>query len=134
MMSVVTLSPGIAARRRSTHSRYSSREYLRSILLRISVEPDCIGRWTCSQTVGTSAMAAITRSEKSLGCGLVKRTRRTPGTVPTARSRSAKSWVPSVYEFTVWPRSTTSVIPASTMSRVSRTTSSSRRLRSGPRV
>ncbi len=71
MMSVVSPSPGIAARRRETQSRYSSRVYRRSIRFSIEVEPLCIGRCTCSQTVGVPANAAITRSEKSFGCGLV---------------------------------------------------------------
>ena len=36
-------------------------------------------------------MAAIVSGRRSLGCGLVKRTRPMPSTAPTARSRSAKS-------------------------------------------
>ena len=58
-------------------------------------DPDCIGRCTCSHTASTSAMAAMTRSEKSFGCGLVNRMRRMPSTFPSARSRPAKSLVPS---------------------------------------
>jgi hypothetical protein len=87
-----------------------------------------------SHTVATSAIAAITLSLKSFGCGLVKRRRRSPGTAPTARSKSAKSRAPSWYELTVWPSSTTSVRPCATTDSVSRTTSSSWRLRSLPRV
>ena len=98
------------------------------------VEPDCIGRCTCSHTLSVSAIARITRSLKSFGCGLVKRSLFTPDTPPTARSRSAKSWTPSKYELTVWPMSTISEIPEATTDSVSRITSGSWRLRSGPRV
>ena len=38
-------------------------------------EPDCIGKWTCSHNASVSAMARMTPSLKSLGCGLVKRSR-----------------------------------------------------------
>jgi tRNA A37 methylthiotransferase MiaB len=82
----------------------------------------------------TYCIVPYTRGEKSFGCGLVNRTRRIPGTAPTARSRSAKSSVSSGQEFTVCPSSTTSVVPCSATSRVSRMTSSRRRLRSLPRV
>ena len=55
-------------------------------------------------------------------------------TAPTARSSSAKLCVPSLYEFTVWPSKVTSLMPSATTRSVSRTTSSSFRLRSAPRV
>ena len=48
--------------------------------------PDCSGRWSCSHTSGVSAMASIVSGRRSLGCGLVKRTRPIPSTAPTARS------------------------------------------------
>src|SRR3712207_8656364 len=52
---------------------YRSRVYVRRIALRIRVDPDWSGRWTCSQTLGLSAIAAITGSRKSFGCGDVNR-------------------------------------------------------------
>ena len=41
-------------------------------------EPDCIGMCSCGQTFGVSAIAAMTSSVKSRGCGLVNRTRSRP--------------------------------------------------------
>ena len=38
---------------------------------RMRVEPDCRGRWTCSQTAAQSRCAAMTSSRMSFGCGLV---------------------------------------------------------------
>ncbi len=41
---------------------------------------------SCGMTFGVSAIAAITSSVKSRGCGLVKRTRSNPSIAPQARS------------------------------------------------
>ena len=49
-------------------------------------DPDCRGMCSCGITFGVSAMAAITSSVKSRGCGEVKRTRSSPSIVPQARS------------------------------------------------
>ena len=49
-------------------------------------EPDCSGMCRLGQTAGVSAIAAMTSSVKSRGCGLVNRTRSIPSTAPTARS------------------------------------------------
>ena len=47
----------------------------------------------CSQTASHSAIAAITGSRKSFGCGLVKRMRSIPSTASHARSSSPNSVV-----------------------------------------
>src|SRR5207248_3282452 len=52
--------------------------------------PDCSGRCRCSQTAGVSAMAAMVSGRRSLGWGLVKRTRLMPSTAPMALRSSAK--------------------------------------------
>ena len=44
------------------------------------------------QTFGVSAIAAITSSVKSFGCGLVKRTRSSPSISPQARSSLPKAY------------------------------------------
>ncbi len=49
-------------------------------------EPDWSGMWSCGITFGVSAIAAITSSVKSRGCGEVKRTRSRPSMDPQARS------------------------------------------------
>ena len=49
-------------------------------------EPDCSGMCRLWQTFGVSAIAAITSSVKSFGCGLVNRTRSSPSISPVARS------------------------------------------------
>ena len=49
--------------------------------------PDWRGRWSCSQTSGVPAIASIVSGRRSLGCGLVKRTRPIPGMAPTARQQ-----------------------------------------------
>ena len=56
-----------------------------------SSEPDCSGMCSWCMTFGVSAIAAITSSVKSLGCGLVNRTRSSPSTAPTARSSLPKA-------------------------------------------
>ena len=65
--------------------------YVRRIAFRIRVEPDWSGRCVCSHTAAHSAIAAITGSRKSFGCGLVNRMRSIPSTASTARSSSPKS-------------------------------------------
>ena len=67
MTSVDTAMPGIAARIRSSHPRYRSRRYDRCIALSTRSDPDCNGKWMCSQTDGVSAMASITSGVKSCG-------------------------------------------------------------------
>ena len=82
-------------------------------------EPDCNGKWMCSQTLGVSAIASITSGVKSCGCGDVNRTRRMPGTAPTSRSSSANSGrldepgtvTSRPYVFTFCPSSVTSTTP-----------------------
>ena len=54
--------------------------YVRRIAFSMRDEPDCSGRCTCSQTASHSAIAAITGSRKSFGCGLVNRMRSMPST------------------------------------------------------
>ncbi len=49
-------------------------------------EPDWSGMCSCGITLGVSAMASMTSSVKSRGCGEVKRTRSRPSTRPQARS------------------------------------------------
>ena len=62
-------------------------------------------------TFGVSAIAAITSSVKSLGCGEVNRTRRRPSISPQERSSLAKaerSPNSTPYAFTFCPSSVTS--------------------------
>ena len=49
-------------------------------------EPDCSGMCSCGITFGVSAIAAMTSSVKSVGCGEVNRTRSSPSISPQARS------------------------------------------------
>ena len=85
MMSVVIAASGIAARTRSTMPRNRSRRYERRIRRSTASEPDCSGMCSCGITFPVVAIASITSSVKSRGCGLVNRTcptrrlRRTPG-------------------------------------------------------
>ncbi len=58
---------------------------------RTGSEPDCSGMCSCGITFGVSAMAAITSSVKSRGCGEVKRTRSRPSICPQARSSLLKA-------------------------------------------
>ena len=88
------------------------------------------------QTAGVSAIAAITSSVKSRGCGEVKRTRSSPSTAPTARSSAPNAYrSPNSrpYELTFWPSSVTSSTPCPTSARTSASTSPGRRSRSLPR-
>ena len=119
MMSVETAIPSIAVRMRSSQPRYRSRRYDRCMRRSTASDPDCSGKWMCSQTDGVSAMASMTSGVKSCGCGLVNRTRRIPSTAPTCRRRSANSGVrddPGTvtsrpYVFTFWPSRVTSTTP-----------------------
>ncbi len=86
MMSVEMAASGIAARTFSMMPRKRSWRYERRIAFRTVSEPDCSGMWSCGITLGVSAMAAITSSVKSRGCGEVKRTRSRPSIFPQARS------------------------------------------------
>ena len=58
---------------------------------KIASEPDCSGMCKEGMTFGVSAIAVITSSVKSLGCGEVNRTRSKPSIVPHARSSLAKA-------------------------------------------
>ena len=93
----------------------------------------------CSQTASHSAIAAITGSRKSFGCGLVKRIRSIPSTASQARSSSPNS-VSSPgrrsrpQEFTFWPSRVTSLTPSAASRVTSATISPGRRLCSRPRT
>ncbi len=113
--------------------------YVRRIAFRTRDEPDCSGRCTCSQTDAHSAIAAITGSRKSFGCGLVKRMRSIPSTASQARSSSPNSVRRSgarsrPHELTFWPSSVTSLTPSSASRCTSATISPGRRLCSRPRT
>ena len=139
MRSVVNARSGIAARILSTRARYRSREYVRRIAFRSRVEPDWSGRWACSQTAAHSAIAAMTSSRKSLGCGLVKRIRSIPSIESTARRSSPNSVRMSgtrsrPQEFTFWPSSVTSLTPSAASEVTSARMSPGRLLCSRPRT
>ena len=81
MMSVETATSGIAARIALEPPEVAlARGSERCIAFSTRSEPDCSGKWMCSQTVSHSAMASITSGVKSCGCGLVNRIRRMPST------------------------------------------------------
>jgi hypothetical protein len=67
MMSVETAMPGIARRIFASHSRYRSRRYERCIARKTRSDPDCSGKWMCSQTCSHAAMASTTSAVKSCG-------------------------------------------------------------------
>ncbi|PQM47220.1 hypothetical protein C1Y40_02592 [Mycobacterium talmoniae] len=54
-------------------------------------EPDCSGMCRAGHTFAVSAIASMTSSVNSAGCGEVNRTRSSPSMRPQARSRSAKA-------------------------------------------
>ncbi len=54
-------------------------------------EPDCSGMCSVGQTFGVSAIASITSSVNSAGCGEVNRTRSSPSIRPHARSSFANA-------------------------------------------
>jgi hypothetical protein len=58
---------------------------------KIRSDPDCSGICSWWHTFGVSAIAAITSSVNSRGCGEVKRTRSRPSIVPQARSSLANA-------------------------------------------
>ena len=119
MMSVVTATPGMPRRIRSSHARYRSLRYDRRMARSRRSEPDCSGKWMCSHTESHPAIASTTSSVKSCGCGLVNRIRRMPSTSFTARSSSAnrgRALEPGTvrsrpYVFTFWPSRVTSTTP-----------------------
>ena len=91
---------------------------------------------SCGITLGVSAIAAMTSSVKSRGCGEVNRTRSSPSTSPQARSslpKANRSPKPTPYELTFWPRSVTSITPSATSASISASTSPGRRSCSVPR-
>ena len=92
MMSVDT---AIVRDRRADRARATrgsaSRRYERRIAFSTRSEPDCSGKWMCSQTFSLVAIASITSGVKSCGCGDVNRIRRIPSTWLTIRRRSANS-------------------------------------------
>ena len=87
-------------------------------------------------TLGVSAIAAITSSVKSFGCGEVNRTRSSPSICRTARSSAAKacrSPNSTPYALTFWPSSVTSWTPSATSAEISARMSPGRRSVSRPR-
>ncbi|SHX72876.1 Uncharacterised protein [Mycobacteroides abscessus subsp. abscessus] len=54
-------------------------------------EPDCNGMCSWGHTFGVCAIASMTSSVNSAGCGEVNRTRSRPSIRPQARSSSAKA-------------------------------------------
>ncbi len=69
---------------------------------------------SCGITFGVSAMAAITSSVKSRGCGEVKRTRSSPSIFPQARSsleKASRSPMSEPYALTFWPSRVISETP-----------------------
>ncbi len=91
MMSVEMAASGIAARTFSMMPRKRSWRYERRIAFSTRSEPDCIGMCSWCITFGVSAIAAITSSVKSRGCGEVKRIRSRPSICPAARSSLEKA-------------------------------------------
>src|SRR3984893_15094462 len=97
MMSVVIAIPLRASRRQPTRSTYFSAVYVRCIALRILLEPDCKGRWTCSASFGKRANALIKSSRKPIGCGEVKRSRSRPSISCTASSSCTNGVLLSIF-------------------------------------
>ena len=91
MMSVVIAACGMAARTRSMMPRKRSARYDRRIALSTRSEPDCSGMCRVGQTFAVAAIASMTSSVNSAGCGEVNRTRSSPSMSPQARSNSAKA-------------------------------------------
>ena len=99
-------------------------------------EPDCSGMCSWGITFAVSAIAAMTSSVKSRGCGDVKRTRSRPSISPQARNsfpKASRSPNSTPYELTFWPSSVTSMTPSATSALISASTSPGRRSRSVPR-
>jgi hypothetical protein len=132
----VIAASGIAARTRSMMPRKRSRRYERRIARSTTSEPDCSGMCREGMTFGVSAMAAMTSSVKSFGCGDVNRTRSRPSTPPQARSslpKASRSPNSTPYELTFWPSNVTSSTPSATSASISASTSPGRRSFSVPR-
>jgi hypothetical protein len=92
----------------------------------------------CSEgmTFGVSAIASITSSVNSAGCGEVKRTRSSPSISPHARSsfeNACRSPNSTPYALTFWPSRVTSVTPSATRASTSARISPGRRSFSLPR-
>ncbi len=103
---------------------------------RTASEPDCSGMCSCGMTLGVSAIAAMTSSVKSRGCGLVNRTRSRPSISPHARSsfeKASRSPNSEPYALTFCPSRVISSTPSSTSARISPRMSPGRRSFSLPR-
>src|SRR6478609_5237581 len=99
-------------------------------------EPDCSGMCSEGITLGVSAIASMTSSVNSAGCGEVNRTRSRPSMSPQARSsleNACRSPNSTPYALTFWPSRVTSVTPSSTSARISARISPGRRSFSLPR-
>lgn len=106
------------------------------IARRIVSEPDWSGMCSCGMTFGVSAIAAITSSVKSRGCGEVKRTRSRPSICPQARSsleNASRSPRSEPYALTFWPSRVISETPSATSASISARMSPGRRSSSLPR-
>ncbi len=99
-------------------------------------EPDWSGMCSCGITFGVSAMAAMTSSVKSRGCGEVKRTRSRPSILPQARSsllKASRSPMSEPYALTFCPSRVISETPSATSASISARMSPGRRSFSLPR-
>ena len=91
---------------------------------------------SCGITLGVSAIAAITSSVNSAGCGEVNRTRSSPSISPQARSSLENAWRSpnsTPYALTFCPSRVTSLTPSATSARISARMSPGRRSFSLPR-
>ena len=128
--------PGIAARS-FAYERAERREVVAAAHARRARRPMplCSGRWTCLQIFGVSAIAAIDvvgevervgrREAHALDAVDGGHRAQQLARTPTSSQR---------YEFTVWPRSCTSLTPAATSARTWRRISRGAAPRSRPRV
>ena len=92
MMSDVRAIPaGSSAMRRS----YSAMVYFRRIRCSTVSAPCCTGRWKCGISCGTSKKQPTSSGERSIGCEVVNRMRRRPGTAATLRISSANVQPPT---------------------------------------
>ncbi|CAG7029052.1 hypothetical protein PICSAR164_04398 [Mycobacterium avium subsp. paratuberculosis] len=89
--SVVMAACGMAARTRSMMPRKRSARYERRIARSTRSEPDCSGMCRAGHTFGVCAMASMTSSVNSAGCGEVNRTRSSPSISPQARNSRANA-------------------------------------------
>ena len=99
-------------------------------------EPDCSGMCRLGITLGVSAIASMTSSVNSAGCGLVNRTRSSPSTSPHARSslqNACRSPNSTPYALTFWPSRVISLTPSATSASISARISPGRRSFSLPR-